>query len=173
MLDDNHEPFPTLESPLLLGPVGRECHPKYLSHVDMTKAITTVLQVLERLHSFGWCHCDVRWPNVILDVIGTGEFVLIDFEYARKVNEECPGIKKRFIHTDLQKENKWRKFGDTHQVVLMIQDWVEAHDTSHDSNIERALSTKWSASDLLEYVQGDMWKPTAAAATGSTDVVTE
>ena len=52
--------FPGPTAPLLLKPVGRECHPDCLSRDDMTKAISEVGKVLDSLHAIDWCHCDVR-----------------------------------------------------------------------------------------------------------------
>ena len=120
------QPFPSPTQPLLLGPVGRECHPKYLPYDEMTKAINTVLKVLDNLHQKQWCHCDVRWPNVILD-IKKNEFVLIDFEYARMDGQDCPPIKDQFIHPEISHTRKWYAFGDTYQVVLMINGWKKQH----------------------------------------------
>ena len=124
---ENKEPFPNSPGqPLLLGPVGRECHPKYLRHEEMTNAINTVLKVLDDLHQIKLCHCDVRWPNVILD-IKENKFVLIDFEYARMDGHDCPPIKEKFIHRKILDTKKWYAFGDTYQVILMIKRWREHH----------------------------------------------
>ena len=120
------KPFPSPMEPLLLGPVGRECHPKYLRYEEMKNAINTVLKVLDNLHQKQWCHCDVRWPNVILDIT-KNEFVLIDFEYARMDGQDCPPIKHQFIHPVILKTKKWYAFGDTYQVVLMINCWTNHH----------------------------------------------
>ena len=152
------EPFPSDDAPLWLEPVGRECDPKCLTYDDMIKAITAVLSVLVRLHAENLCHCDVRWPNVIFDIKGGGRFVLIDFEYARAVDEDLPSIKPKFIHKELQDIKKWKKFGDTHQVALMIKDWTEINKGSN-VQIESILSKKWSAEDLLKKIQG-MHSPT-------------
>ncbi len=96
---------------------------------DMTRAIKTVRKVLRSLHEIHWCHCDVRWPNVILDV-KLNKFVLIDFEYARQVGQDCPAIKDKFKHPKIVETKKWYTFGDTHQVILMIQRWEDCNDIS-------------------------------------------
>ena len=124
-------PFPGPTAPLLLRPVGRECHPDRLSRDHMTKAISAVRKVLDSLHHFEWCHCDVRWPNVILDVTNN-EFVLIDFEYARKVGQPVPEIRKEYIHPKIVKTGKWNIFGDTHQLVMMVKRWMDVTSDTND-----------------------------------------
>jgi len=150
-------PYSKTDTPLFLTPVGRECDPKYLTRHDMTTAIKKVLGVLDELHKMEWCHCDVRWPNVIFDV-KENNFVLIDFGYARKIGDKCPNIKKEFIHEELSKNGNWQVFGDTHQVVLMIQRWMEAHEDEHDDLIQvsKTLSGKhkWESKELLELLEG-------------------
>ena len=149
-------PYSKTDTPLFLTPVGRECDPKYLTRHDMTTAIKKVLGVLDELHKMEWCHCDVRWPNVIFDV-KENNFVLIDFGYARKIGDKCPNIKKEFIHEELSKNGNWQVFGDTHQVVLMIQRWMDAHEDEHDDLIQvsKTLSArKWESKELLEYLEG-------------------
>lgn len=164
MLEEQKQPKENFPAPntLFLTPVGRECHQKCLTRDEMRKAITTVLGVLDKLHKMGWCHCDVRWPNVILDVKGGadgGNFVLTDFEYARKTGETCPPVKKDFIHPEILETGLWHEFGDTHQVVLMIKGWMETHKDEPDLiDVAKTLSTKWSTSQtLLQYLL-QCWK---------------
>jgi len=133
-------PFPALTAPLLLKPVGRECHPDCLSRDDMTKAISAVGKVLASLHDIDWCHCDVRWPNVILDVT-KNEFVLIDFEYARKVGQPCPNIKDEYIHPKIKETGEWNIFGDTHQLAMMVKRWMDvtSNADAHSQNLLESL----------------------------------
>jgi hypothetical protein len=46
------------------------------------RALRHVLLALHALHGRGWCHRDVRWPNVLQRRDGGGECILIDFEFA-------------------------------------------------------------------------------------------
>ena len=146
--------FPGADAPLMLEPVGRECDPHCLKYANMLKAITTVLQVLVELHELEWCHCDVRWPNVICD-IKANKFVLIDFEFARHCGEGVPKIKERFIHEEIRKGGNWYPFGDTHQVALMIKRWMSIHDSDQiNANIISKISKeKWTAKTLLKHVE--------------------
>ncbi len=41
--------------------------------------ILAVLTALKAFHAQGWCHCDIRWPNVI---VSDNVWYLIDFETA-------------------------------------------------------------------------------------------
>lgn len=131
-------PFPAPTAPLLLKPVGRECHPECLSRDDMTKAISAVRKVLASLHDIDWCHCDVRWPNVILDV-KKNEFVLIDFEYARKAGQPCPKIRNEYIHPKIKKTGAWNIFGDTHQLAMMVKRWMNGDNGTNDQIIQKLL----------------------------------
>ena len=154
LLPNDREAFPDPKAPLLLGPVGRECHPEYLSYTDMSTAINALLKVLDDLHKIEWCHCDVRWPNVILDV-KSNKFVLIDFEYARKVGQDCPAIKNKFKHSKILETKKWYPFGDTYQVILMIQRWVCVY--KNISSTQRAQANQLVES-LKQQVQDDVKK---------------
>ena len=73
------------ELTLTLIPVGRMRDP--INRGEMAQVIITVLQVLEQLHLHGWCHCDLRWPNIIFLKDSP---ILIDFEYARKIRTPGP-----------------------------------------------------------------------------------
>ena len=59
---------PETNGPLKLKPVGRVCDPKFMRFSEMAQAIKAVLHALAELHKRDFCHCDVRWPNVIFDV---------------------------------------------------------------------------------------------------------
>ena len=115
---------PEQNGPLKLVPVGQVCDPEFMRFSEMQQAIKAVLRVLDALHKMNLCHCDVRWPNVIFDV-KKNTFVLIDFEYVRKVGSELPSIKPKFIPEGLQ---KWDVSGDLYQVVRMIQSWAGIHE---------------------------------------------
>ena len=124
---------------------------------EMAQAIKAVLHALDKLHEMKFCHCDVRWPNVIFDV-RNNMFVLIDFEYARPVESELPSIKTAFIPEGLRKQGKWNTSGDVYQVVQMIQRWAAFHDVNF-SHIRRDSLHK-QAKDLLGHLESlrDDWQ---------------
>ena len=144
LLDDN--PRLHADPCLTLGPVGRECDPKSLSRDKMVRAISSVLSVLHRLHNdINVCHCDVRWPNVMLD-IRKNQFYLIDFEYCRQPGSSLPPIKEKYISPHCQQTQRWDPSGDTYQVALMITSWMGKHKDFHAQDVaKRSQSELWNA----------------------------
>jgi len=150
---------------LLLEPVGRECHPTYLSRAEMIKAITTVLTALRKLHDVDICHCDVRWPNIIFDITKK-EYILIDFEYSRLSGSACPSIRTRFMSKWITRNNKWDETGDTWQVAQMVKRWMDAHDDNHAQSVVETLikEENWGAKHLLDKLN-HVWRSYSTAAT--------
>lgn len=113
---------------LFLGPVGRECHPGFMTIPQIFVAIRTVLSVLKNLHTIiKWCHCDVRWPNIIF-VPKTKTYILVDFEFACPINSPIPDdLKSEFKNPNLLQKGQWDQSGDTYQVVLMVEQALKVH----------------------------------------------
>jgi len=79
---------------VLLCPVGdclskdKKKGPK--NETELLQALESVLEALVVLHSIGWMHRDIRWPNVIKQV-DSSKWFLIDFDDSSKSpKENCP-----------------------------------------------------------------------------------
>lgn len=63
---------------LLVYPVGKLEFPT--DQEDFKTAIQCVVQATITLHTLGYCHCDIRWPNIVkVDL----QWMLIDLENAQ------------------------------------------------------------------------------------------
>jgi hypothetical protein len=64
---------------------------RHLDETESLRAVLTIARVLESIHARGWCHNDVRWPNVLFD-LDAGRHFLIDCEFARRIGGEWPAV---------------------------------------------------------------------------------
>lgn len=144
-------PNPTqahLSRALVLEPVGWECDPKSMGHLDVAKAVVTVLHTLSQLHRIGWCHCDVRWRNIIFDPKNK-KHILIDFEHARRIGDPVPKNLRRDVI--LPGTKKWDQAADTFQVVCML---LNCNLSPKICEVLRDAKTKrWDTSGLLHILQ--------------------
>lgn len=46
-----------------------------------------LLTALAGLHGLGWCHNDIRWPNVISHITKPNHWILIDLDHATKIGD--------------------------------------------------------------------------------------
>ena len=76
-----------------LTPVGVTRQPCDAAEADV--ALQQLASTLYQIHQVGWLHCDVRWPNVVLDVDGGRRWTLIDVEHARKIGERRGWLEHR------------------------------------------------------------------------------
>jgi serine/threonine protein kinase len=109
---------------LSLSPRGERVHdPKTRVLADCAVALAAlcdVLRALLALHTAGWVHRDVRWPNILTRP--TGGCMLIDFEYAAPHGKNNKG-KKVTWHNDKCQPKEARKSMGVKQV-----DWEPKHD---------------------------------------------
>lgn len=61
-------------------------------HVDAEKVVTQLRAEIKHLHGLGYFHNDVHLNNIMMD--GCGNFILIDYELARRVGTEIPHLGK-------------------------------------------------------------------------------
>lgn len=83
------DPFARVDgvlSKLIVRPVGIARLPR--SDDELRSALDCVLRALEGLHSRGFVHRDVRWPNLMFN--GSAGWFLLDFEGAGRVSEPVP-----------------------------------------------------------------------------------
>ena len=106
-----------------------------------------VLRVLTRLHRLEWCHCDLRWPNIVYTYDGNAP-LLIDFEYARKIGDPVPRDLK--IIDGQIKNNKWDSQADVYQVGQMIIHSKFANDEDINTAVELTLEKRSNATELLD-----------------------
>ena len=134
---------------LQLVPVGHPRLPKNRS--EMAKVIITVLEVLVALHALGWCHCDLRWPNIVF-VDEESRPMLIDFEFSRKIGDKCP---RMTIQDPRIVDCKWDEAADIYQVGMMIK--MCDHATPEDNEAAETLTngdrSKSNARNMLDYLQ--------------------
>ncbi|KAH9102201.1 hypothetical protein AeMF1_021196 [Aphanomyces euteiches] len=76
---------------VLLSPVG-DCLSKDKNkdpenETELLQALESVLEALVVLHSIGWMHRDIRWPNVLKQV-NSSKWFLIDFDDSSKSPRE-------------------------------------------------------------------------------------
>lgn len=53
---------------------------------EFKKAIVCVMEAALSMHFNGFVHCDIRWPNIIFDWRYTHTYLLIDFEYIKRLD---------------------------------------------------------------------------------------
>ncbi|KAG2454326.1 hypothetical protein HYH02_001352 [Chlamydomonas schloesseri] len=71
-----------------LAPVGQPCMGPPATESDLACAVLGVLSGLAALHSEGYVHRDVRWPNVIF-LPAERRWLLIDLEHAGQEGCDC------------------------------------------------------------------------------------
>jgi serine/threonine protein kinase len=102
---------------VLLMPIGIGRHPRTSDEIH--DAILPVLTALSGLHSRGWVHRDIRWPNILLS---GGEWFLFDLEWADKVDAGLPPSKSAFIPPELRdcEDAVWGTSADMWQVGQLL-----------------------------------------------------
>ena len=118
---------------LLLEPVGVQRSPQ--DYNEMVKTVVVVLMTVIRLHRIDYCHCDLRWPNIIFD--SHNNPILIDFEYARHIGSPTPvGLKHRYVDKKCIGSN-WDIEADAFQVGKLIIE--NEHSTQDKKNLVHDL----------------------------------
>ena len=127
---------------LYLAPLGQQRSPR--NHAEMANVIVVILHVLIRLHQIDFCHCDLRWPNV---VFVDDEPFLIDFEYARPIGSRGPdGLKT--VDPRMQK-GVWDAAADSYQVLSMIEESFFSNEAERKLINEISLAKRIGPADLL------------------------
>ncbi|CAI2172503.1 9572_t:CDS:1 [Funneliformis geosporum] len=78
--------YPTLQGNryrVILSPLGYCYEPQNES--ELKDVIKTVLKVINEIHSIGYVHRDIRWPNILRQP--NGDWLVIDLEYGGKADE--------------------------------------------------------------------------------------
>lgn len=122
-LHQGRHPFNHVKHRISLQPVGIQRRP---TQAEAITAITHIFQCLFQLHAVGIVHCDIRWGNVIE---AFGEWYLIDFEFACRLNEEqllsirsAETIRAKHV---LNQSLPWSPCHDLYQVGVLLQDILD------------------------------------------------
>ena len=103
-----------------LIPVGLERKPEGVE--ELRTALQHVLECVTALHRLGFCHCDIRWNNV---VVADDAWHLIDCTFATALNDVTQLnrvtalIKPRFV---FHKDVPWSTRHDFYQIGLLLSD---------------------------------------------------
>ena len=103
-----------------LVPVGLERQPD--SAEELRVALRHVLDCITALHRLGYCHCDIRWSNI---VVADGMWYLIDCTLATALNDNeqlnrvTALIKPRFV---FRRDVPWSTRHDFYQIGLLLTD---------------------------------------------------
>jgi hypothetical protein len=82
---------------LILTPLGVPVLPCPV-HADVTPTMSvTLLQVVQKAHSLGWIHRDIKPTNIYLDINDTSRIVLSDWSSAVRANIECDYVGTRIF----------------------------------------------------------------------------
>jgi serine/threonine protein kinase len=96
------------------------------SLAELKTAVSHVLCALEALHSHGFVHRDIRWPNVL--TAPDGRWLLIDFELAGKVGDASAAtgakvedeIKPEYLPPEVKAGKDYGPQGDIFRVGRLI-----------------------------------------------------
>lgn len=103
-----------------LEPVGLERQPE--SADELRTALRHVLRCVAALHDLGYCHCDIRWSNI---VVKDDTWYLIDCTLATALTDDAELkhvsklIKHRFV---FDRDGPWSPRYDYYQVGLLLTD---------------------------------------------------
>ncbi|CAJ0913014.1 6765_t:CDS:2 [Entrophospora sp. SA101] len=103
-----------------LAPLGYQFNPTEES--ELKTAIQTVLEVIRDMHSIGYVHHDLRWPNVLQQV--DGKWLVIDLEHGGRL-DVAPGFGPLSNWPPQATENnEYRQEYDVYQVGKMMADCI-------------------------------------------------
>ncbi|CAJ0628993.1 9302_t:CDS:1 [Entrophospora sp. SA101] len=103
-----------------LAPLGYRFNPTEES--ELKTAIQTVLEVIRDMHSIGYVHRDLRWPNVLQQV--DGKWLVIDLEHGGRL-DVAPGFGPLSNWPPQATENnEYRQEYDVYQVGKMMADCI-------------------------------------------------
>ena len=98
---------------------------------ELRECIIDILHAVEDLHSRQVCHRDIRWPNVVYDVVGRC-WRLIDFEISGSENTPLPeNINPEHLppengNIDKKSRNKnYTSKGDIYSVGKLVRDFMD------------------------------------------------
>ena len=134
---------------------------------DLCNAIRCVLTALEDLHSHGFVHRDVRWPNVLKH---GDTWLLADFELVGGAGDKFPGNLQVKCLPPEYSEAGFTSKGDVYSVGILVKEWMKSKKYSVQGGVsawlDRILSStpdsRPEAKDLLAESQG--WLFTSRAA---------
>ena len=104
-----------------LVPVGIERRPRDVQ--ELYSALRDILSCITALHNLRYCHCDIRWCNV---VYASGEWYVIDCTFATSLDDVPQLIK---VSSDIKESyvfNRnipWSLRHDFYQIGLLLSDW--------------------------------------------------
>ena len=87
-----------------IAPLCYESEQFIISFEILLNCCKNILDALYDLHSFDFVHLDVRWPNIFYDR-KNGVFLLADYEYAQRNNQEIKREKMK-AHFGIQFKDK-------------------------------------------------------------------
>lgn len=150
-IDPTIGPFNADKKRIRLVPVGVERKPD--SVTELITATRHIFECLFPLHELGYCHCDVRWNNII-DFFG--RWYLIDCEYACSLNEHellatrsATTIKKRFV---MDTSKPWGPLFDLYQVGMLLVDSTYTESSAGLVELRDHLLSKTFTTDTVKHV---------------------
>ena len=106
---------------------------------ELQYAILCVLLGLQALHTLGWVHGDVRWPNIVR--IAADNWCLIDLDHARKLALDVAVRKVNDLHAVGRLfDAESSPLAASPDAVALRQVLIEAND---ETNIETLLTHAW------------------------------
>ena len=109
---------------LRIEPVCLEVTPS--SESELRNAIRAVLRALDALHTRGFVHRDIRWPNVLQNA--AGEWLLADFELADVAESPLPEQFRAAasVPADARRGGPWVPACDLWQLGRLVLAWERA-----------------------------------------------
>lgn len=126
-----------MKNRLKLVPLGIEVKPR--SVTELINAIKHVTTCIDELHNKSYCHCDIRWSNI---VVSDENWYVIDCEHACHCNDhvnlriKSSIIKPRYVMDNSQ---PWNKKFDWFQIGRLLQDVMDI--TSQHSKLTEIMDT--------------------------------
>lgn len=111
--------FNDLKMRIKLVPVGVQIPPT--TFMELVTAIKQISSCINQLHELSYCHCDIRWSNIIQCY---DKWYLIDSEFACHVDEKVllcdpsTRIKQRYV---LNSSQSWSIIFDWFQVGRLLE----------------------------------------------------
>ena len=104
-----------------LVPLGIEAIPNDAR--ELRSALVQILECITKLHLLNYCHCDIRWSNIVKS---EGQWYLIDCTYATSLEDEprltsMPGIIQNAFVFNMA---KWSPRHDYYQIGLLLSNWA-------------------------------------------------
>ncbi|KAG2439713.1 hypothetical protein HYH02_010592 [Chlamydomonas schloesseri] len=136
-----------------LAPVGVPCEGPPADLRTLARAVSGVLRGLAALHSEGFVHRDVRWPNVIF-LPAERRWLLIDLEHAGREDCDCSGAQYPLqfwsTHT-LDAGGKYTFRSDLRMVAEQLMCGGVELDAGGKDLLQQLLSGQLTAAAALEH----------------------